>query len=173
VKPTSDQAPLNSPLLPIEEVFREASDFTKSSGSPAAKALPLAVKGKLADLKSKPLFFGGFLGEAYTGNLWLAIGTAGKLFHPLGLKTLDKDSFHCLDCFPAFGSLYFAESYSRPNLFELRRIRRICEFVRVAHCAIRNRLPKTRRPPRRLPKRLKAAAPRSPKGFRPIAAKGL
>jgi hypothetical protein len=30
VKPTSDQAPLNSPLLPIEEVFREASDFVSS-----------------------------------------------------------------------------------------------------------------------------------------------
>jgi hypothetical protein len=30
VKPTYDQAPLNSPLLPIEEVFREASDFVSS-----------------------------------------------------------------------------------------------------------------------------------------------
>jgi hypothetical protein len=30
VKSTSDQAPLNSPLLPIEEVFREASDFVSS-----------------------------------------------------------------------------------------------------------------------------------------------
>jgi hypothetical protein len=30
VKSTSDQTPLNSPLLPIEEVFREASDFVSS-----------------------------------------------------------------------------------------------------------------------------------------------
>jgi hypothetical protein len=30
VKSTSDQTPLNSPLLLIEEVFREASDFVSS-----------------------------------------------------------------------------------------------------------------------------------------------